>query len=96
MFLSTEKFSTQVAVERHLEAFVLKLNTDNPTLAILEPTINAVLDRFIEEERLLEIKQQRPGDRCDSEEELSYSTAVSYLSVIKRVRVKWGTTRLRA
>jgi hypothetical protein len=31
-FLSTEKFPTQVAVERHLEAFVLKLNTDNPTL----------------------------------------------------------------
>ena len=94
MFLSTDKFPTQVAVERHLEAFVLKLNTDNPTLAIHEPTFNAVLDRFIEEERLLEIKQQRPGDRCDSEEDLSYSTAVSYLSVIKHVRVEWGTTHI--
>ena len=50
MFLSTEKFPTQVAVERHLEAFVLKLNSDNPSLAILEPTFNAILDRFIEEE----------------------------------------------
>jgi integrase len=94
MYLSTEKFSTQVAVERHLEAFVLKLNSLNPTLAILEPTFNAVLDRFIEEERLLEIKQQRPGDRCDVDGELSYSTAVSYLSVIKQVRVKWGTTHI--
>ena len=94
MYLSTEKFPTQVAVERHLEAFVLKLNSLNPTLAILEPTFNAVLDRFIEEERLLEIKQQRPGDRCDVDGELSYSTAVSYLSVIKQVRVKWGTTHI--
>jgi hypothetical protein len=83
MFLSTEKFPTQVAVERHLEAFVLKLNTDNPTQAILAPTFAAVLDRFIEEERLLAIKQRRPGDRRDSDTELSYSTAVSYLSVIK-------------
>ncbi len=94
MFLSTEKFPTQVAVERHLEAFVLKLNSENPTLAILEPTFAAILDRFIEEEKLLEIKQRRPGDRCESEGELSYSTVTSYLSVIKRVREKWGTTRI--
>jgi integrase len=94
MYLSTEKFPTQVAVERHLEAFVLKLNTDNPTLAILEPTFNAILDRFTEEERLLEIKQQRPGDRSDVDGELSYSTATSYLSVIKQIRLKWGETRI--
>ena len=90
MFISTEKFPTQVAVERHLEAFVLKLNSDNPALAILEPTFDAVLDRFIEDERLLEIKQLRPGDRNAAEGELSYATATSYLSVIKQVRVKWG------
>ena len=94
LFLSIEKFPTQVAVERHLEAFVLKLNSENPTLAILEPTFAAILDRFIEEEKLLEIKQRRPGDRCESEGELSYSTVTSYLSVIKRVREKWGTTRI--
>jgi integrase len=94
MFLSIEKFPTQVAVERHLEAFVLKLNSENPTLAILEPTFAAILDRFIEEEKLLEIKQRRPGDRCVSEGELSYSTVTSYLSVIKRVREKWGATRI--
>jgi integrase len=94
MYLSAEKFPTEIAVTRHLEAFVLKLNAENPTLAILEPTFNAILDRFIEEERLLEIKQQRPGDRCDAEGALSYSTAVSYLSVIKQVRVKWGTTHI--
>jgi integrase len=94
MFLGTDRFPTQVAVERHLEAFVLKLNSENPTLAILEPTFAAILDRFIEEEKLLEIKLRRPGDRCESEGELSYSTVVSYLSVIKQVRVKWGETRI--
>lgn len=94
MFLSIEKFPTQVAVERHLEAFMLKLNSENPTLAILEPTFATILDRFIEEEKLLEIKQRRPGDRCEGEGELSYSTVVSYLSVIKRVREKWGFIRI--
>lgn len=93
MYLSAEQFPTEIAVSRHLEAFVLKLNSENPALAILEPTISAVLDRFIEEEKLLEIKQRRPGDKCE-EDELSYSTVVSYLSVIKQVRVKWGTTHL--
>jgi integrase len=94
MYLSAEKFPTEIAVTRHLEAFVLKLNSENPTLAILEPTFNAVLDRFIEEEKLLEIKQRRPGDRCDAEGELSYSTVSSYLSVIKQVRMKWGTSHI--
>lgn len=94
MYLSAERFPTEIAVTRHMEAFVLKLNSLNPTLAILEPTLNAVLDRFVEEEKLLEIKQRRPGDRCDIDGELSYSTVTSYLSVIKQVRLKWGETRI--
>lgn len=94
MFLSTEKFPTRVAVEQYLEAFVLKLNAENPTQALSEPTLNAVLDRFIEEEKLLIIKQRRPGEPSNREGELSYSTVVSYLSVIKQVRAKWGATRL--
>jgi integrase len=94
MFFGTEKFPTQVAVERHLEAFVLKLNSENPALAVLEPTFDAVLDRYIEDERLLEIKQLRPGDRSAAEGGLSYATVSSYLSVIKQVRQKWGSTRL--
>jgi len=94
MFISTERFPTQVAVERHLEAFVLKLNSENPALAILEPTFDALLDRFIEDERLLEIKRLRPGDQSAVDGGLSYATVTSYLSVIKQVRNKWGGTRL--
>ena len=67
---------------------------DNSTLAVLEPTFDTLLDRFIEEEHLLEIKKVRPGESCDNVGELSFSTASSYLSVIKRVRAKWGTTRI--
>jgi NTE family protein len=59
-----------------------------------QPTFAALLDRFIEEERLLEIKSVRPGQSCEGIGELSYSTASSYLSNIKRIRAQWGTTRI--
>ena len=59
----------------------------------MEPTFDAILDRFIEDERMMEIKQRRPGEEC-MDDGLSYSTVISYLSVIKRVRAKWGTTRI--
>lgn len=93
LYLGIDKFPTQTAAERHLEAFVLKLNAENPTLAVSEPTFNAILDRFIEDERMMEIKQSRPGEHL-KDGQLSYSTVISYLSVIKRVRAKWGTTRI--
>ncbi|MBB5345739.1 hypothetical protein [Tunturibacter empetritectus] len=43
---------------------------------------------------MLEIKSVRPGERSDDISELSYSTASGYLSNIKRIREKWGTTRV--
>jgi integrase len=94
MYFGTDKFPTRVAIERHLETFVLKLNVENPLQALSEPTFNALLDRFIAEEKLFEIKQCRPGERLDGEGDLSYSTALSYLSVIKRIRARWGTTEI--
>jgi len=48
MYLSCEQFPSQALVERHLEAFVLKLNCENPILAVHEPTFGAVIDRFID------------------------------------------------
>jgi hypothetical protein len=90
--LSNEQFPTQVAVERRLEALVFKLNSDNPVQAVHEPTFGALIDRFVEEERLEEIKKHRPGEQCNHE--LSYGTMVSCLSVLKRVRARWGLARL--
>ena len=45
-----------------LEAFVLKVKSYNPTLTVLKRTSDAVLDSFIEEDRLLEIKKFRLGE----------------------------------
>jgi hypothetical protein len=60
-------------------------------LTVLDPTFDIILDRFITEERLPEIKSVRPSERSDDIGELSYSTASGYLSNIKRIREKWGT-----
>jgi len=92
MYLSCERFPTQSAVERHLEAFVLKLNSDHPELAVRNPTFGALIDRYIEDERLLEIKKLRPGEQCNNE--LSYGTVGGYLSVLKGIRERWGAIRL--
>jgi len=48
MYLSAEKFPTEIAVSRHHGGFRAQIQLSQPTLAILEPTLNAVLDRFIE------------------------------------------------
>ena len=54
MYLSCEQFPTQTIAERHLEVFVLKLNSDNPALAIHDATFGTVIDRFVHDEKLLE------------------------------------------
>ena len=94
MFISTEKFPTQVAVERHLEALVLKLNSDNPALAILEPTFNAVLDRFVEDERLLEIKELRPGDRSSARRGIELLDGNVVPQRHQTGSAKWGGARI--
>ncbi len=66
MYLSCEQVPSQAVVECHLQAFVLKLMGENPMLAVHEATFGAVIDRFIEEERLLEIKKVTdPGRERD-------------------------------
>src|SRR5262249_1492184 len=56
------------------------------------PTFGALIERFIQDERLLEIKQVRPGERCD--DDLSYGTPGSYLSVLKKIGARWEATKL--
>jgi integrase len=91
LYLSVEEFATQTAAERHLEHLVLKLNDEHPALAVYDPPFDVILDRFIADERLLEIKSIRPGEKTEGVGELSYSTATGYLSNIKRIRERWGT-----
>jgi integrase len=92
MYYSTERYPTETAMEQYLQTFVFKLNSDEPVKAMEDPTFGSVIDRFTAEEHLEEIKSQRPGQRCDYD--LSYGTAVSYLSVLKHIREKWGKSRV--
>jgi integrase len=45
-------------------------------------------------ERLREITQLRPGEVNMSREDLSYTTALAYLSMLKRIRPRWGETTI--
>ena len=94
-YFSGEEFPTRSDVEKHLEAFIKRLNTSRDKKPIIiDPSIGDLLDRFIKEEHLLEIKDRKPGERAVRADELSYSTAVSYLSVCNKIRAAWGTTKL--
>lgn len=53
-----------------------------------------LLDSFISEENLLEIKKRKPGERAARKDELSFSTTCSYLSLCNKIREKWGAIKL--
>jgi integrase len=58
------------------------------------PTFGLVIDRFIRDERLLEIVGQPPGEV--SLEGLAYSTAAGYLCYLrKHIRPRWGEVPIR-
>jgi integrase len=61
---------------------------------LVDPTVSDLLDKFIEVESLLEIKERNPGERAPDGDLLAYSTATSYLSLCNRIREKWGATKL--
>jgi integrase len=91
---STVEFPTETHVWRKLEGFVMKLNDETSHSLITEPTFGVLIDRFIEDERLKEIKAQRPGQMPNLG--LKFSTACSYLSVLNQhLRPKWGSILLR-
>jgi integrase len=86
---STVEYSTESAARRALQAFLLKINGSEAYIAQRSPTFGVVLDKFIADERLKEIKAQRPNEIVD--EGLNFSTTVGYLSVIKvHLRPSWG------
>jgi integrase len=82
-------------MEKHLEPFIERLNSAKaeqyPTV---DPTFGDLLDRFIADEKLVEIKERRAGERAPAGDLLAWSTASSYLSNCKLLREEWGTTKL--
>jgi integrase len=93
MTLSTVEYQTETAARRALQALLLKINGSEAYVAQRSPTFGTVLDKFIADERLKEIRAQRPGETVD--EGLKFSTTVGYLSVIKvHLRPSWSKVLL--
>jgi len=93
MTLSTLEYPTETAARRALQEELLRINGSEAFIAQRSPTFGTVLDKFIADERLKEIKAYRPGDIVD--DGLKYSTTTGYLSVIKQhLRPKWGEVQL--
>jgi integrase len=91
--LSTVEYQTETAARRALQALLLKFNGSEAYIAQRSPTFGTVLDKFIADERLKEIKACRPGEIVD--EGLKFSTTTGYLSVIKlHLRPAWGKVPL--
>ena len=91
---SSDKYPERADIEKHLRPFILRLNPGEIDVLIVDPTVGDLLDRFIADEYLLEIKERRPGERATRPDELAYSTAVSYLSLCNRVRERRGAVKL--
>lgn len=92
MYLSTDEFPTRSAALAHLEKFVLQLNSDHPLASLGSKKFGEILDKYVASERLLEIKKLRPGDVNMNKEDLSFTTAVAYLSILKTIRARWEDT----
>ncbi len=87
--LSTLQFPTKAKALAALAPLLLKINGHETYAEQQEPTFGLVIDRFIETERLREIKAQPPGEALG--DGLRYATALSYLSVIeKHIRPTWA------
>lgn len=91
--LSTLEYQTETAARRALQALLLTINGNETYAAQRSPTFGVVLDKFIADERLKEIKAFRAGEVVD--EGLKFSTTTGYLSVIKQhLRPAWGKVQL--
>ena len=99
-YFSPLEFQNRLKIEAHLVPFIDRLNSaaieksEAVEKVIVDRKVGDLLDKFIEEEGLLEIKARKPGERAVRKDELAYSTACSYLSICKCIREKWGETKL--
>lgn len=93
MTLSSIEYPTETSARRALQAKLLEINGSEAYVAQRSPTFGTVLDKFIAEERLKEIRAFRPGEIVDGG--LKFSTTVGYLSVIKcHLRPEWSKVLL--
>jgi integrase len=94
---SFAQYPTETLARKKCEGKLLSLNKDCAQNVISDPTFGALIDRFIDEERLEEIlKAKSASERAKfGTEALEYSTVSGYLSYIKnQLRPKWGEYHL--
>ena len=95
--LSAARYRTETQVRRAVERLLNKLNMESGPIREPAPSFGSLIDCFISEEQILEIRDQDPGPT--NLEGLQYSTACSYLSMLERhIRPQWGahlTSRVR-
>jgi hypothetical protein len=85
---------TEAKARIALQEQLLRINGSETYRAHVEPTFGVVIDRFIQEERLVEIMAQ-PPDEVVINDGLAYSTAAVYTSFLSRhIRPRWGKTCL--
>src|SRR5450631_326038 len=65
------RLSGQGRCRTYFQTFVCALNSGHPRSKIEPPQVGVLLDRFIREEGLIEIKQRRPGEISEDREQLT-------------------------
>jgi integrase len=94
IMLTVTQYPTEKKVRVALQAQLLKINGPEAFKAHNEPTFGVVIDRFIQEERLVQIMAQPPGEVTITDG-IAYSTAAVYTSFLSRhIRPRWGNTLL--
>ena len=87
--LSTKQCPTETSARKMLQHQILEINGAENYTKYNHVTFGTLLDRFVTEEKLLEIHAQRPG--TVSHHQLAWSTVRGYLCYINRhLRPRWG------
>ena len=90
VIFSTIEYPTKRDVQKAVQPILLRVNGSQAYRTRQEPTFGDLVERFIREERLREIKAQPAGQT--ETEGLRYSTAGAYLSNLQRhILPRWGS-----
>jgi hypothetical protein len=92
--LSGTLYPTESKALAALQPMLLKINGEEAFVQKRQATFGTLIDRYIEAERLNEVKALPPGEAC-VKDGVQYSTACSYLTSLNRyIRPRWSDTLL--
>jgi integrase len=77
-----------------IQPMLLKINGEEAFVQKRQATVGTLIDKYIQDERLIETKAMRPGNAF-VKDGVQYSTACSYLTSLNRyIRPRWSDTLL--